>query len=174
VATLSDVTGILLTGGRIETENAPMANSISRKSILPLILAVSLASAAGCTAPLLTPTPISSVGGPEATRAAILRALAEEDFVFVSERPGEIVARYGDDDWNMVVAVDYAQKVSIRYVSSENLRYRTDDGTPVIRRGYNGRVQRLADQIGSELMIARIATGMPAVAAPPPGEAQTD
>jgi len=103
---------------------------------------------------------------------AILRALAGSDWTFEAERPGEIVARYGRSDWNMVVAIDYSNQVSVRYVSSENLRYGTSNGTPVIHRGYNKRVQRLANVIGTELAIARVGSGLPAVAAPPPGESR--
>ena len=140
---------------------------------LLLFLALSLAlAAAGCkTRPLVAPDPILAAETPAQTRAAILRALIENDYVVLAEKPGEVVARYRRSDWNMVVAVDYSNEVTVRYVSSEGLDYGSKDGVPVIHRGYNKRVQRLSDEIGTEIAIARATSELPPVAAPHEGDA---
>jgi hypothetical protein len=67
----------------------------------------------------------------------------------------------------MAVGIDYADQVSMHYVSSENLDYDTSQGVPTIHDGYNKRVQRLADQIGKEIALARVMSDLPPVAAPP-------
>ena len=157
-------------------ENAPMPNATFRSRAWLLFLAVSLAvGAAGCkTRPLVAPAPILAAETPEQTRAAILRALIESDYVIVGEKPGEIVARYRGRDWNMVVAVDYSNEVTVRYVSSEGLDYGSAKGVPVIHRGYNKRVQDLSDEIGTEIAIARATSLLPPVAMPPPGEVRAE
>jgi hypothetical protein len=133
-----------------------------------LFLLVPLALAAACTTkPLVTPRPLAATGSPEQTRVAILRALVGNNWVLESERMGEIVARYGGSSWNMVVEIAYSNEISIRYVSSENLDFETEDGTPVIHSGYNARVLRLSKEIEKEIMIARLTDSLPPVAAPP-------
>jgi hypothetical protein len=153
-----------------------MPNRISGSRVLALIFAVSLAlAAAGCkTRPIVAPAPILAAETPEQTRAAILRSLIENHYVVVSDKPGEVVARYRGRDWNMVVAVDYSNQVSVRYVSSEGLGYGSKDGTTVIHRGYNTRVQDLSDEIGTEIAIVRATSPLPAVAAPPPGKTRAE
>ena len=138
-----------------------------------LILLVSFAlAAAGCRTPqpLVDPPPIAAAESSGLTRAAILRALVESHYTVESEEAGRIIARYSQSEWIMVVAVDYSNRVAVRYVSSANLDFRTDDGTPVIHRGYNTRVQRLSNMIGTEIAIARAGDELPPVAAPPPGK----
>jgi len=145
-----------------------------RSRVLFLLVSLALAAVACATPqPLLNPAPIAAAGSPAQTRVAILRGLAESNWVLESERVGEIVARYSRSDWTMLVQIAYSNEVSIRYVSSVNLEYGTSrNGTPVIHRGYNSRVQRLSKVIGTEIMIARAADSLPPVAAPPPGEAR--
>ena len=153
-----------------------MSNMTSHGRSRVLVLLVSLAVvAAACTTPrpLVNPPPIVAAGSPAQTRVAILRALLESNWVLESERAGEMIARYSRSDWTMVVQIAYSNEVSIRYLSSENLKYGTSkNGTPVIHRGYNSRVQRLSKVIGMEIMIARATDTLPPVAAPPPAEAQ--
>lgn len=149
-----------------------MPNTTSRNRAFLLFFAVALAlGAAGCkTRPLVAPAPVLAAENPAQTRAAILRALIENNYAVVSEQPGEVVARYRGRNWNMVVAVDYSNQVTVRYVSSEGLGYGGKDGTPVIHRGYNSRVQDLSDEIATEIAIARASSALPPVAAPPPGQ----
>ena len=150
-----------------------MLKPTSPSRTLLLFLAVSMAlGAAGCkTRPMVAPAPVLAAENPAQTRAAILRALIEKNYAIVSEQPGEVVARYRGRDWNMVVAVDYSNQVTVRYVSSEGLGYGGEDGTPVIHRGYNARTQDLSDEIATEIAIARAtSTTLPPVAAPPPGQ----
>jgi hypothetical protein len=94
--------------------------------------------------------------------------LADSQYTVESESAGQIVARYGRSKWNMVVAVDYSNRIAVRYVSSENLKYAEKDGTPVIHPAYNKRVERLAKAIGTEVAVARAVDELPPVAAPPP------
>lgn len=140
--------------------------------LLALSLAVAAAIATGCVAPtpLADPRPFAAAPTPAQTRVAILRTLVQSNWTIESETAGEIVAKYGSPEWNMVVAIDYADQVSMHYVSSENLDYDTSKGAPTIHAGYNKRVQTLADQIGKEIALARIMSDLPPVAAPPAGK----
>jgi len=139
-----------------------------------LLVSLALAAAAACATPkpLVDPAPIAAAETPAQTRVAILRALIENDWKVESEQPGEIIARYDKTRWNMVVAVDYTEQVSVRYVRSENLEYGTSNGTPVIHGSYNKRVRRLSNEIGTEIAILRATNALPPVAAPPPGAAR--
>jgi hypothetical protein len=150
-----------------------MPNPTSCSRVLGLILAVATAlMAAGCqsTKPLIAPPPVLAAETPAQTRAAILEALIESDYEVLSDNPGEIVARYGEREWNMVVAVDYANEISVRYVSSEELSYGSKNGVPVIHPGYNKRVKDLSKEIAQEVAMSRATSPLPAVAAPPPVE----
>ncbi len=152
-----------------------MSNPTARSHSRVLLLLVSLALAvAGCkTRPLVDPQPILAAENPAQTRAAILRGLIENDYAVVSEQPGEVTARYTGRDWNMVVAVDYSNEVTVRYVSSEGLDYGSSKGARVIHRGYNKRVQELSSEIATEIAIARSTSELPPVAAPPADPART-
>jgi hypothetical protein len=153
----------------------PKSTSLSRG--LALILAVSTVLAgAGCqaTKPLVVPPPILAAETPAQTRAAILEALIESDYEVLSDKPGEIVARYGEAEWNMVVAVDYANEIGVRYVSSEELSYGSKNGVLVIHPGYNKRVKDLAKEIAQEVAMSRATSPLPPVAAPPPAEVRTE
>jgi len=150
-----------------------MPKTISPGRVRTLILLVSLALAVvACRTPqpLVDPPPIAAAESSAQTRAAILRALVESHYRVESEEAGRIIARYSQSEWTMVVAVDYSNRVAVRYVSSASLDYGTDNGTPVIHRGYNARVQRLSNMIGTEIAIARAGDELPPVAAPPPGK----
>lgn len=154
-----------------------MPNPISRSRVRVLIFAVSLAVAgAGCqvTKPLIAPPPVLAAETPAQTRAAILKALIEKEYEVLSEQPGEIVARFGHREWNMVVAIDYANEVTVRYVSSKNLNYGGRNGTRVIHPGYNKRVLELSKQIAREIAISRASSALPPSAAPPLGEVTPD
>ena len=71
-----------------------MPKTISSSRAHVSILLVSLAlTVAACRAPILTPRPLTATDSPEITRVTILRALAESEWTFESERPVEIVAR---------------------------------------------------------------------------------
>jgi hypothetical protein len=136
-----------------------------------LLLLVSFALvAAGCkTVPLVDPRPIPAAKTPASTRAAILRALLIDDrWAVVSDQPGEIVARFGQPDWSMAVAIAYANEVSVRYLGSEGIDYAiSPEGVPVIHSGYNERAQRLSNWIAMEIEIANVSSALPEVAAPP-------
>lgn len=154
-----------------------MTNPTFRRRGRVLLFLVSLALAAvGCrTQPLVDPRPIPAAGTPAQTRAAILRALKiERRYAVVSEQPGEIVARFAESDWFMVVAVAYSNEVSVRYLSSGGIDYSIVNGVPVIHEGYNERVQQLSNWIATEIGIAHVSSDLPEVPPPPLGEATAD
>ena len=133
-------------------------------------------AAAGCkTVPLSDPRPILAADTPEQTRAAILRALTiDKNWALVSDKPGEIVARFGQPDWSMAVSIAYANEVSVRYLGSEGIDYGiSPEGVTVIHRGYNERAQRLSDWIAREIAISDVSSELPN-AAPPDGEVTPD
>lgn len=153
------------------------ADPTSRRRALLLLLAVSLnLGAESCkTVPLANPRPILAADTPEQTRAAILRALKiDENWAVVSDKPGEIVARFGQPDWSMAVSIAYANEVSVRYLGSEGIDYAiSPEGVAVIHRGYNERAQRLSDWIAREIAISDVSSELPN-AAPPDGEVTPD
>ena len=146
-----------------------MARLVPRSHALVGFLLLVLMTAGCVSKPLVEPPPIAAAPTPSQSRGAILRALAESNWVLESEHEGEIVARYSRSNWTMAVTIAYSKQISIRYLRSENLGYETsDDGTRTIHRGYNRRVQRLQKVIGNEIMLARTLDSPPPVAAPPP------
>ena len=129
-----------------------------------LLMLLGLALAACSSRALLTPPPIAGVGTPEKTRQAILRALGENRWTLISDKEGEIVARYGHHDWDMVIEIAYQNEVSFRYVSSRNLDYEINEkGVPVIHRGYNRRLEKLSQLIDREISVARAVDALPPV-----------
>lgn len=144
------------------------AVSIDRPRALFLLALLGLALVACSSRALLTPPPMAGVGTPEKTRQAILRALGENRWTLLSDKEGEIVARYGASDWDMVVEIAYQNEVSIRYVSSRNLDYGVNEkGIPVIHRGYNRRVEKLAMLIDREITVSRAVDALPPVGEAP-------
>ena len=145
--------------------------SFVRSRALVAIASLALLAAVACATPqpLANPAPIAAASTPQQTRVAILRALAHKGYTLESEREGDVVARYSERNWHMVIEIAYSNEITIRYVNSENLDYgKSDQGVTVIHRGYNTRVQQLAKEIGTEVTIARITDTPPPVAAPPP------
>jgi hypothetical protein len=146
----------------------PSPASIDRPRALFLLVLLALALVACASRALLTPPPMGGAGTPEKTRQAILRALGENRWTLMSDKEGEIVARYGASDWDMVVQIAYQNEVSIRYVSSRNLDYGINEqGVPVIHRGYNRRVEKLSRLIDREITVARAIDALPPVGAAP-------
>lgn len=146
----------------------PPTQSIHRARSLFLLTLLGLALAACSSRALLTPKPIPGAATPAKTREAILRVLGENKWVLLSDKEGEIVARYGAPDWDMVVEIAYQNEVSIRYVSSRNLDYAVDEeGVPIIHRGYNRRVEKLSFLLGREISVARAVDSLPPVGEAP-------
>jgi DNA-binding transcriptional ArsR family regulator len=147
-----------------------MSNTTShgRSRVLFLLVLLAMLATACVTRPLADPAPFAAGANPQQTRVAILRALAESNWVLESERQGEMIARISGSNWTMVVEIAYANEVAITYKSSENLEYGTSkEGFPVIHRGYNTRVLRLAKVIGKEITIARATDSLPPVETAP-------
>jgi hypothetical protein len=130
-------------------------------------------AAAGCkTVPLVDPRPIPAAESPAQTRAAILRALkVGDDWVVVSDRPGEIVARIARADWSMAVSIAYSNELSVSYLGSDGIDYAiSPEGVPVIHKGYNERAQRLSDWIAREIAIGDVSSALSEVDPLPDGE----
>lgn len=153
----------------------PTSTFCSRAFLLLFVVSLAVA-AAGCrTKPLVDPRPIAATGTPAQTRAAILRALKiDRHWSVVSEQPSEVVARFADRDWYMVVAIAYSNEVSVRYLSSGGIDYAIANGVPVIHEGYNERVQQLSNWIAREIAIAHVSSELPDVPPPPLGEVAPD
>jgi len=142
-----------------------------RSRALLAIGSLALLATVACASPqpLVNPAPIAAASTPQQTRVAVLRALAHKGYTLESERAGDVVARYSERNWHMVIEIAYSNEVTIGYVSSENLDYgKSDKGVTVIHRGYNTRVQQLAKEIGTEVTIARITDTPPPAGTPPP------
>lgn len=114
-----------------------------------LVLALLVLSACRIV-PLADPRPVTTKLSPEMTQLAIHRALLREGFDVKEDVPGRVRAQLHRRDWTMVVDVTYGQDVEIHYVGSQSLQYGKRHGVPYIHRGYNTRVQRLADSIQRE------------------------
>lgn len=154
-----------------------MTNPTSRSRGRVLVFLVSLAlAAAGCkTQPLVDPRSIWAAETPAQTHAAILRALTiDPRWAVVSEQPGEIVARFAQAGWAMVVAIAYSNEVSVRYLDSQGIDYASVEGVPVIHSGYNRRAQRLSDWIAKEIAISRVRPALPEVTEPALGDTRPE
>lgn len=143
--------------------------SIESRALRYLVLTALLAIGCVTKAPLVDPQPISAAGIPADTRTAILRTLVQSNYTVESDQPGRIVAHTGATDWKMVVALEYAEQVFVRYVSSENLDYDTAKGAPRIHPGYNKRVLVLSHSIAKEIALMNATRDLP-VASPPPAD----
>lgn len=132
----------------------PTAQSIASHTLRPLPLLL-LAATLGCsTTALVNPEPVAPARTPGRTEAAILRAVWYSHWTVESQKPGEVVARLARGSWEMVVAIDYGEQISIRYVSSHNLDYDGSSHPPRIHAGYNKRVKRLMETIEHEVVLA--------------------
>lgn len=119
--------------------------------------------------------PVHSAPRPDVTPLAVHRALAREGFQIVEEAPGRMRGTLSRRGWSMTVDVTYEKRIEIRYVDSQSLDLENRGGVRFIHRGYNVRVQRLADSIvrESRIILADVDPDAflgPPVAAPPPAE----
>lgn len=129
----------------------------------------------GCkSVPLADPVEIPAGATPEQSRAAIIRALAEQRYVMDEESPGRIRARLQRNAWTMIVDVTYDQRIAVHYADSMGLYYRIEDDVPLIHRNYNSRADSLQKEIQRQLMIVSLeykgvpkVGGAPATAPPP-------
>jgi hypothetical protein len=127
----------------------------------------------GCkTAPLVEAPriPIHSGSTPELTRAGIIRALINLEYLVDEEGPGRIRARYQQNSWTMVVDITYGKDVAIQYADSIGLQYKVVNDVAYIHSGYNWRVQELATEIQRQMMIVELESRpMPTAPATPTG-----
>ncbi len=135
-----------------------------------LLISALIAAAMGATAtgalaarspvPLVEPprvvltTAAGQAPGAEALKAAILRAGAKRTWQVREEKPGEVILVLDKQNGKheAVIAVAYDDEgFQIRYVSSHDLLWGTQDGVQVIHPLYNGWVQNLIKDIRAEV-----------------------
>ncbi|RMG56526.1 MAG: hypothetical protein D6717_06455 [Gammaproteobacteria bacterium] len=119
--------------------------------LLPLVLVL----AGWRTAPLYNPEPIPVPEGlsTKEVRKAIVDAMIKRGWGVASKKPGKIVAVLHIRKHTAKVLITYDTKaVVIKYVSSENLKYKKEeDGVEIIHKNYNSWIRNLASDIQSNL-----------------------
>lgn len=123
------------------------------------LLAFSGAASAGGV-PLIDPMPISVPAGVDDRTIvqAIKRALAGRDWQVLGEQLGGIDADINvRNKHNARIRIDYTEReITIRYVSSINLDYSVQSGTPTIHRNYPRWINFLQDDIARNLRVSQI------------------
>jgi len=134
-------------------------NRATTAILLALALLVAMPAYAGRDAPIfnVTDTPVSWMPGADMSAdkvaRAIITACARLGWVCTIAAPGEIAGRLNLRSHQADVRIPYsAEKYSILYVSSENLRYDATKNT--IHRNYNNWVLNLQRQINAEFAAA--------------------
>lgn len=126
--------------------------------LLSLIAFSGAASAA--SVPLRDPSPILLPAGVDerAVVQAIKRALAGRDWQVLNDQPGRIDADINvRNKHNARIRIDYnAQDITIRYVSSINLDYSEQTGTPMIHRNYPRWITFLREDIERNLRVGQL------------------
>jgi hypothetical protein len=98
---------------------------------------------------LRNPEPIVTALAPEKTRSAIVEALGARGWLLAKEEPGEMYATLHLRTHTAQVLVSYdTEEVSIKYLDSENLKYRQNKkGKEYIHKNYNSWVKTLLKDI---------------------------
>ncbi len=119
--------------------------------LLPLVLLL----AGWRTAPLYNPEPIQVPEGltMKEVGKAVKLAMVKRGWSAASVKPGKILAVLHIRKHTAKVLITYDDKqVTIRYVGSENLKYKKeDDGTEIIHKNYNSWIRNLAGDIETKL-----------------------
>lgn len=119
--------------------------------LLPLVLVL----AGWRTAPLYNPEPIAVPEGLKVKEVgkAVKLAMVKRGWRAGNVKPGKILAVLHIRKHTAKVLITYDDKeVKIRYVGSENLKYKKeDDGTEIIHKNYNSWVRNLANDIEAKL-----------------------
>jgi hypothetical protein len=117
--------------------------------------------------PLVDPPSTPAAATPQASRAAIIRALVQYQYGIDEESPGRIRARLQRSGWTYVIDILYDKNISIHYADSVGLSYEVKNDVPYIHRGYNGRTDDLLIEIQRQVMIASSEDRpMPSVSSP--------
>jgi hypothetical protein len=125
--------------------------------LLLLLLPALLLTMALRQAPLVNPPPIAvpAKASPADVAKAIKGALINRHWVVSSEKPGVILAALNVREHTANIEIDFDRTdVRIKYVSSVNLKYEMEKGSPVIHKNYIGWVQFLASDISGNLQAA--------------------
>ena len=140
---------------------------------LPVIAVCLVTALTGCrSVPLVDPPAMPAGATPEQSRAAILRALADQRYNVDEESPGRIRARLQRNAWTMIVEVTYAQAINVRYADSVGLDFEVENDVPHIHQNYNSRAAALQKEIQRQLTIVALEDkGVPKVGGAPPATA---
>jgi len=107
------------------------------------------------TAPLYNPEPISVPEGLSMKEVgkAVKLAMIQRGWAASSAKPGKILAVLHIRKHTAKVLITYDKKsVKIKYVGSENLKYKKkEDGTEIIHKNYNSWIRNLATDIQAKL-----------------------
>ena len=124
-----------------------------RHTLYLLLVASALVFQACRAAPIYNPRVAFSARDPNAVEQAILKGLANRQWLARQERPGVIVGTLNIRDHQAVIRIEYtATSYSIRYADSKALMYqRKPNGEEVIHRNYNGWVKNLVHDINATL-----------------------
>jgi hypothetical protein len=134
---------------------------VRSRAILSAAL-LALVGITGCrSAVLLEPPPVSFAPMPvNVVEAAIYQGCSVRQWMPNKLREGLIQATLYQRSHVAVVDVDYdADSFQVRYVRSENLRYKVVDGVPRIHEGYNKWVKNLVGDIEVALSRERALAG---------------
>lgn len=129
---------------------------MTNRQRLPLCLVLLALTVAACrVAPIHNPRVEFSERSPDAVEQAILKALANRQWLAQKEAAGVIVGTLNIRDHQAVIRIEYtATSYSIRYAGSTELLYeRKANGEEVIHRNYNGWIENLVHDINSLLGI---------------------
>lgn len=124
----------------------------------PAVALLVAAIAVGCTTvPIYTPRVDFPPRNLEIVEVAILKALANRQWLAQKKGPGEIIGTLNIRSHQAVIRINYNDSAySIRYVDSTDLRYRTDIwGRERIHGNYNGWIKDLVSDINTLLGIPR-------------------
>ena len=137
--------------------------------VTALCLALAIGAVTACkTAPLVDPPRIAAATSPDASRAAIVRALVACEYVIDEESPGRIRARLQGGGWAMIVDILYDHDISIHYTDSVGLSYQLKNDVAYIHKGYNSRAEELAQEIQRQVMLVSLENRpVPRVSSPP-------
>ena len=130
-----------------------------RRSWLLCLLPLMLLLMGARQAPLLDPDPIMIPEGVSSEQVAkeIKRALIGRNWTITQEQPGQIDSTLNLRAHVARIAVSYdAQRVSIRYVSSENLKFEQKKGERFIHKNYMSWINNVVGDLNRGLQMAAL------------------
>lgn len=121
------------------------------KTFKLVVVSVVLALFTGCvrTLPVNNPSFQVMKSPPATVHKAILKSLQDRRWALLSDRPGEIQARYSRSEHSATILITHtADKVTIKLKDSNGLLQGTNEqGDPVIHKSYNSWINNLENDI---------------------------